>query len=131
MDYLERARKIFAGDAYAVETTGITIEAADKDYAKCSLSVSKKHMNASGVVMGGAIFTLADFAFAIAANSEAMNTQSLNSSIAYLNAGRCSRLSAEARCVKSGRSICHYIIDVADESGRIIASVSTTGFRKS
>jgi len=130
LDYLERARREFAGDIYATQTTGITIDAADKDYARCSLKTGPQHMNAAGVVMGGAIFTLADFTFAVAANSESMDSVSLTSSITYLSAARGGTLTAESRCVRSGRSTCHYIITVTDESGRVIASVSTTGFRK-
>lgn len=131
MDYLERARREFAGDVYAVETTGIVVEDAGKDYARCSLELTGAHMNAAGVAMGGAIFTLADFTFAVAANSEEMNTMSLTSSITYLNAAKGGKLTAEANCVRSGRNTCHFIITVTDEGGRVIASVSATGFRKS
>ena len=130
MDYLERAKREFAGDIYATQTTGIVIEAADRDYARCSLQIEPCHMNASGVVMGGAIFTLADFTFAVAANYETMNTMSLTSSITYLSAARAGRLTAEASCVRSGKSTCHFIITVTDESGKPVASISTTGFRK-
>ncbi len=130
MDYLERARKEFSGDIYATETTGIVIEAADKDYAKCSLETDHRHLNAAGVVMGGAVYTLADFTFAVAANSEAMNTVSLTSSITYLSAARGGKLTAEARCVRSGRSTCHFIVTVSDAEGNVVASVSTTGFRR-
>lgn len=130
MDYLERAQREFAGDIYATQTTGITIEAADKDYARCSMIAGPQHMNAAGVVMGGAIFTLADFTFAVAANSESMDTMSLTSGITYLSAAKAGKLTAEASCVRSGRSTCHFIITITDESGRIIASVSTTGFRR-
>ena len=130
MDYLERARREFAGDIYATETTGIIVEAAGRDYAKCSLETGPQHMNAAGAVMGGAIFTLADFTFAVAANSEEMNTVSLTSSITYLSAARGGKLTAEANCVRSGRNTCHFIVTVTDSEGRVIASVSTTGFRK-
>jgi len=130
MDYLERARREFTGDVYATKTTGIVIEAADRDYAKCSLELTSAHMNAAGVAMGGAIFTLADFTFAVASNSETMNTMSLTSSITYLSAAKGGKLTAEASCVRSGRTTCYYIITVTDEDGKVIASVSTTGFRK-
>ncbi|MBE6759435.1 MAG: PaaI family thioesterase [Ruminococcaceae bacterium] len=130
MDYLERARRKFAGDIYATETTGIIVEAAGRDYAKCSLETGPQHMNAASAVMGGAIFTLADFTFAVAANSEEMNTVSLTSSITYLSAARGGKLTAEANCVRSGRNTCHFIVTVTDSEGRVIASVSTTGFRK-
>ena len=130
MDYLERAKSEFTGDIYATQTTGITIEAADREYARCSLQIAPCHMNAAGVVMGGAIFTLADFTFAVAANSEAMDTMSLTSSITFLRAARSGHLTAEAKCVHSGKSTCQYIITVTDENGKPIASVSTTGFRR-
>lgn len=130
MDYLERARREFTGDIYATETTGIVVEAAGENYAKCSLETGPQHMNAAGAVMGGAIFTLADFTFAVAANSQAMNTVSLTSSITYLSAARGGRLTAEANCVRSGRNTCHFIVTVSDEDGKVVASVSTTGFRK-
>ena len=130
MDYLERARREFAGDIFATQTTGIVIEAAGRDYARCSMEPGPQHMNAAGVVMGGAIFTLADFTFAVAANSEAMNTVSLTSSITYLSAAKGGRLTAEANCVRSGRTTCHFVVTVTDSGGRVIASVSTTGFRK-
>jgi len=130
MDMLERARREFAGDIFATQTTGIVIEAVDKDYAKCSLETGPQHMNAAGTVMGGAVFTLADYTFAVAANSEAMNTVSLTSSITYLSAAKGGKLTAEAACVRSGRSTCHYIVTVTDTDGRVIASASTTGFRR-
>lgn len=130
MDYLERARKEFAGDIYATQTTGIAIEAADRNYARCSLEITDSHRNAAGVVMGGAIFTLADFTFAVAANSDAMNTMSLTSEISYLSAARQGILTAEAKCDHSGRNTCHFTVTVSDDSGKTVAIVSTTGFRK-
>ena len=129
MDYLERARALFTDDRFATEVTGIVIEDAGKDYAKCTLELTPSHMNAAGVAMGGALFTLADFTFAVAANSVEMNTMSLTSSITYLSAAKGGKLTAEASCVRSGRNTCYYIITITDESGKAVASVSTTGFR--
>lgn len=68
MDLLTKVREQFKKDRFATEATGITIEAVDENYAKCQLIVEEKHMNAAGSVMGGALFTLADFTFAVAAN---------------------------------------------------------------
>ncbi|MBE6754707.1 MAG: PaaI family thioesterase [Ruminococcaceae bacterium] len=127
-ELLEKARKVFADDVYAAETTGIVIEEVGTRYARCSLVPDKRHFNAAGSVMGGAIFTLADYAFAIASNLEEMNTTSLTSQISFLGAARGAKLFAEAKCIKSGRSTCCYVITVTDETGRDIASVTTTGF---
>ena len=70
MGTLEEARKIFSKDLYATELSGIEIDDIGKDYAKCSMKLTEKHKNAYGGIMGGAIYTLADFAFAVASNYE-------------------------------------------------------------
>ena len=130
MDYKQWAEKYFSGDIFALETTGIVIEAVDKNYAKCSLCVESKHMNANNCVMGGAIFTLADFTMAIAANAGNVNTVSLGLNINYVNAGRGPKLFAEARCVKDGFNVGFYEITVTDTEGKIVAVLSGSGFCK-
>jgi len=126
---VDEAREFFQGDVFAGKN-GIVIDELSEDGCVCSMEIGKDHKNAAGAVMGGAIFTLADFTFAVAANSEEMNTVSLTSSITYLSAARGGKLTAEANCVRSGRNTCHFIVTVTDSEGRVIASVSTTGFRK-
>ena len=61
---LEETRAFFKDDVYATQVTGIVIDACGPNYAKCSLALESKHRNAAGQVMGGVLFTLADFAFA-------------------------------------------------------------------
>jgi len=130
MDYTQKAKDFFKADIYAVETTGIEILEVKPNYAKCRLAITPKHLNAANTVMGGAIFTLADFTFAVAANSGGVMTQSLTAQIAYLNVAKGQTLFAEANCVKDGKSTCYFIVDVTDELGTKVASVSATGFRK-
>ncbi len=130
MDYTQKAKDFFKADIYAVETTGIEILEAKPNYAKCRLDIMPKHLNAAKTVMGGTIFTLADFTFAVAANSGGVMTQSLTVQIAYLNVVKGQTLFAEANCVKDGKSTCYFIVDVTDELGTKVASVSATGFRK-
>ena len=78
--------------------------------------------------MGGAIFTLADFAFAVASNCAGTPVVSLNSQITYLSAAKGERLIAEAKRVRKGRSTGYYRITVSDELGTMVAEVVTTGF---
>ncbi len=130
MDYTQDARSRFAEDKYATEATGIFIEYVDENYAKCSLTVKPFHLNAMGFVMGGAIFTLADFAFAVAACTENPRTVSLNSQISYLNPSKGPILYAEAICLKNGKTACFFEITVTDSGGNVVAKVTTTGFRK-
>ena len=63
-DYL----KIFEKDRFA-KTSGIRLLEASPGYAKAEMVINENHLNAVGVVQGGAIFTLADFTFAVASNS--------------------------------------------------------------
>ena len=65
---LEEARAYFKGDRFATEN-GMTLDAIGEGTATCSLTLSQRHQNANGGVMGGVIFTLADFAFAAAVNN--------------------------------------------------------------
>ena len=62
---LEQVQKVFANDRFATEN-GVVIDEVDDGYAKCSLEIQPHHLNAANTVLGGAIFTLADFAFAVA-----------------------------------------------------------------
>lgn len=130
MDYKQEAVERFRNDLYATETTGIVIEDVYPNYAKCSLVVDDRHLNAAGFVMGGAIFTLADFAFAIAANCGRGFTVTLSSQISYINGTKGPNLFAEARCIKNSKKICFYEIEVSDGNGDIVAIISTTGYRK-
>lgn len=131
MDYLTKAKEIFSKDIFAYETTGIVIEAAEPGYAKVSLKIEKRHLNALNTVMGGAIFTMADYAFAIASNIGGDIVVTINSQISYLGSAKGSVLHAEAKPIKSGKSTCVYNIEVTDDLGTQIACVSVTGFVKS
>lgn len=126
---LEHARATFGRDRYATEVTGIEIVAVDKDYARCELAIDNRHRNAMGAVMGGVIFTLADFCFAVAANAEELSVVSVSSNIVYLNAVRGTKLIAEAKCIKSGKKNCFFNITITDELETLIAELTETGTR--
>lgn len=120
----------FAGDRFAWDM-GVRIVSAGSGSAVCTLHTDERHLNADGLVQGGVIFTLADFTFAVAANSRAMGAVSLNVSISYLHPGRPNcLLTATATPVNDGRHVCVYRIDITDGDGRLIAQANATGFRK-
>lgn len=128
MNDKEYVEKIFEKDVYATETTGAKIDAVEPGYVKCSLQVERKHENIRGNVMGGAIFTLADFAFGVAANMEGMGSVTLSCTINYLRPATGPILYAEARSVKNGRTINFYEVTITDGEGRLIATMMATGF---
>lgn len=129
-DY-EAMKKYFVNDIYATQTTGIKIEEISDNHAICSLKIEERHLNANNTIMGGAVFTLADFAFALAANTRNMDSVSLNTNVIYCNAARLGEtLYAEATCVKYGRSTNTFIVYVKNEAGKQIAVATINGFRK-
>ena len=125
----EESVRLFDNDRFATEN-GAVIEEVDDQNARCTLRVEERHRNAMGAVMGGVYFTLADFAFAVAANWQEIGTVSLTSDIAYLGTAKGDRLTAEAVCVKNGRTTSYYRIEVKDEFGKLAAIVNTTGYKK-
>lgn len=76
--------------------------------------------------MGGAIFTLADFACAVASNVGEEPTVSVAFSIQYLSAVKGKRLIATADAQKNGRTLGFYDCMVRDDLGRDIAHVTGT-----
>ncbi len=128
MTDLEKAKEFFAADRYATEVTGINIIALGEHRAKCELKIDGRHKNAVGHVMGGVMFTMADFTFAVAANFEASSpTVTVTSNICYLASPRGNTLYSEAKLLKDGRRNCFYEITITDDVGTTVAIVTVTG----
>lgn len=126
MKTLEEVRNIFQADRFATEN-GAVIEEIGDHSATCSLVLTPSHRNAMGAVMGGTYFMLADFAFAVAANHEKMGCVSLRSDISYLGTAKGTSLIAKATCIKDGRTVTCYRVDVTDDLGTLAATVTVTG----
>ncbi len=124
----EEARDYFSQDRFATEN-GMSIDELDGEHAVTSLTISSRHKNAFGGVMGGAIFTLADFAFAALTNDRERVVVAQQVSINYLSPAKGNRLVATARYRKDGRSSCVVNVDVTDDTGRDIAQFVGTGFK--
>ena len=124
---LEEIRKQFSGDRFATEN-GAVIEDVGFNSATCSLVITDSHRNAMGAVMGGVYFMLADFAFAVAANQEKMDCVSLRADIAFLDSAKGNKLTAKATCVKDGKTTECYRVDVTDDLGTFVATITVTGY---
>ena len=127
-DTLESAREFFYKDKFAVNT-GITLDEITAEEAICSLNLTDDHRNAYGGVMGGVIFTLADFAFAVLSNQIHQLTVAQQVDIHYLSAPKGDKLIAKATCRKSGRTSSIINVDISDETGRDVAQFIGTGFK--
>ena len=128
MKTLAELREYFKGDLFA-EMLGISIDEAGGGRAVCSVDILPEHCNALGRAQGGFIFTLADFAFAVAANSEGNPTVTLNSTIHFLRVHKGNRLIATVEPIHSGRRTCVYQVTVTDNTGLQVAAASVSGCR--
>ncbi len=129
MSALEEIRSRFQHDHFATDATGVFIDAAEPGKAVCSLTLEEKHMNENNVPMGGAIFTLADIACAVAANGYSeKKTVSQQASITFLAPAKGKRLIAEASCLRAGRTTALYMADVRDELGTYVAHATMNAY---
>ena len=126
---LQEAQAYFQNERFAT-SNGMTLEELSETRAVCAMEIAENHHNALGGVMGGAIFTLADFAFAVACNQDHSPTVAIDVSIHFLSAPRGERLIARARRVKSGRTTGVWEVAVSDDLGRDVALFVGTGFKQ-
>ena len=125
---IAEAREYFRGDLFATGN-GMVIDEISDCGCVCSMEIRDDHRNALGGVMGGVIFTLADFAFAVSSNDGEKTTVALEAKINYLSGTKGSRLTAVSRCVKEGNTTSVYSITVSDDLGKEIALFTGTGYR--
>jgi acyl-CoA thioesterase len=136
MNSIDRVREIFGRDRFATEATGVNIISVGDHTSLCTLQLGGCHCNARGVAMGGVVYTMADFAAAIAANSEDIESGdlhwvSLDSSIHYLAAAPMGvTLMAKTHAFRHGsRTALYQTIIENSDNGKCIAIVETTFIR--
>ncbi len=125
---LEEAREHFKKDRFA-SFSGMVLDELGEDYSVCSVELTEVHHNAYGGVMGGAIFTLADLAFAALSNNIHQPTVAQQVSINYLSSVKGQKLIARATMKKDGKRTCTIVVDVTDDTGRDIAQFVGLGFK--
>lgn len=120
----------FAKDVFARET-GIEIVEIGLGRATARMRVEERHCNSVGITHGGAIFTLADFAFAMAGNSYGQVALALNANITFSKAtGPGTLLTAFAKEIARSRRTALLMIEVADDAGDVVAAMQGTVYLK-
>lgn len=125
MDMIMRVKN----DRFA-DFIGLKLVSAEPGHAVVRMEVGPQHLNGLGFVQGGAIFTLADYAFAAASNAKGSATLGINAGISYFRTPRGRILTAEAKEVSSTNRLCTYSVDVLDEDNELIARLTATGYIK-
>lgn len=119
----------FTNDAWAQEA-GIELLEVSAGRAKVRMRIAGWHKNSHGTVHGGAIFTLADTAFALASNSHGIPAAAINAHISYVKATTAGTLYAEAEEFSLNPKIATYTVTVTDDAGEKIAIFQGMVFRK-
>ena len=125
---LSEAKEFFSEDKFAT-SNGINLDKLEDDNCSCSMELNENHLNAYGGVMGGVIFTLADFAFAVLSNHLHKPTVAQQVSVNYLSAPKGKKLISKAYVKKDGRTTSIINVDVYDDTGRNVAQFIGTGFK--
>jgi acyl-CoA thioesterase len=126
---MEKLKAVFKNDRFA-ERAGIELVSMAEGRAVAQMRVTPEHWNGLGSAHGGAIFTLADFAFAVASNSYGTVAVAVNVSITYQKAVAAGVLRAEAREISKNHKLGTYTVEVTDEQGEIVALFQGLAYRK-
>lgn len=122
--------KVLEKDRFCVETVGIELLEVSAGKAKARLEIGERHLNGLGIIQGGAVFTLADYALAAAANSHGTVAVLINANISYFKGIARGTLFAEAIEESINPKLATYIIRVANEEDKLIALIQATVYRK-
>ena len=120
----------FKNDRFAALAGCELLETGD-GYARARMVVREEHLNGGGVCQGGALFTLADLAFAAAVNSHWVLTFSTCSNITFLRSVPLgASVQAEARELVNHKRLPYGEVRLTDDEGRLVAVFTSSGYRK-
>ncbi|MBQ3780580.1 MAG: PaaI family thioesterase [Bacteroidaceae bacterium] len=122
-------KEFFKNDRFATRA-GMEVVELREGYARTRMLVSDDHLNAGGTVQGGAIFTLADLAFAAAVNSHDVFTVSTSSNITFFRPVTSGYIYAEAVEIVNHHRLPFAEVRVTDDEGQLIALFTSSGYRK-
>lgn len=115
---------------YFGKGTGVILMESSPGRARMKMEIDERHLNSHGTVHGGAIFTLADSAFAVASNSHGIPAAAINAQISYVKSARSGTLYAYAEEISLNPKIATYMVDVKDSTGERIATFHGMVYRK-
>lgn len=126
---MEHLDAVVHHDEFA-KLTGLQIVETAPGRAKVRMTVGPQHLNGMGVAHGGAIFTLADYAFAAACNSHGFPAVAVNATISFLKAVRSGVLTADAAEAAEPGKMGSCIVRITDEAGELVAMFQGLSYSK-
>lgn len=98
--------------------------------ARARMKILPVHFNGARTVHGGAIFTLADFAFAAASNSHGNLAMGINTNTSFIRAATDGTLFAAAEEISVSNRLATYQVRISDQDNNLIAQFQGTAYRK-
>jgi acyl-CoA thioesterase len=109
----------FEQDRFATGN-GIRVVEVRTGYARAEMTVEPRHLNAVGILQGGALFTLADVAFAGASNSHGVVAVACQSDLTYFKAVTSGKLTAVAEEIARTRKLSTCVVRITDEASELV-----------
>ena len=128
-DNFKAIRHHFENDRFAT-SSGMRLVELRPGFAKTSLQVEDRHLNSIGTVHGGAIFTLADFAFGAAVKTSGKVAPAISTNLSFLQATRSGMLYAEATEISRSRKLSVCTVQVTNDAGELVALFQGTAYIK-
>ena len=111
---------------------GIQLTEVREGYARAEMTVGKDHLNGGNVCQGGALFTLADLAFAAVTNSRGQLSFGVQSSITFSQSARLGDYLI-AECVETfpHHRLPYCEVKIHNQQGKLICSFTGMAYSKS
>jgi len=116
----QRIAAFFERDRFAREN-GIRVVEVRPGFARTEMTVESRHLNSIGILQGGALFTLADLAFAVASNSHGVVAVACQADVTWFKAVQSGTLTAAAEEISRTRRLSTCLVRVTDQDQDLVA----------
>ncbi len=127
---MKEIKQFFSKEDLFARHNGIELLEVGPGMAKACMKIESYHFNAAKTVHGGAIFTLGDFAFAVASNSHGTLAMGISTSVSFVKAATGGTLYAEAREQSRNPKLASYLVRITDDANDIVAIFQGMVYRK-
>lgn len=109
---------------------GIVVEDVGEGTCRAAMPVREDELNPVAAVHGGALFTLADVTTGAAMASHGYFAVTVSANYNYLRSAALGDIvTAEAREVKGGKSLCVFDVTLTDQTGKLLGTGTFTYYR--
>lgn len=118
-DLLSESRTLIEANAFA-NLTGVVATDLQPDYAEAIVDITPDVLNSFVSVHGGAFFTLADVCAGMAARTDGRGYVTQQASVQFLRGAKEGRITARARVLNRGGTVCLVEVRITDEAGKLL-----------